>query len=81
VSGGPPVRVDVSADPPALLGPGPRAWALTATSGEVEVTASGEGAGVLIVAVEAAVADGDLAVVRRSRTRYDLTIRSRVSLG
>jgi hypothetical protein len=45
------------------------------------VAASGEGAGVLVVAVEATVADGDLTVVRRSRTRHDLTVTSRVTLG
>src|SRR5579862_5308724 len=80
-TGGAPVRVEVSADPPALLGPGPRAWAVIAASGEVEVTASGEGAGVLVAAVEATVTDGDVTVVRRSRARHDLTVRSRVSLG
>jgi DNA-binding beta-propeller fold protein YncE len=78
---GPPVRVEVSADPPALLGPGPRAWAVTGTSGEVEVTAAGGGAGVLVVAVEAKVTDGGLAVVRRSRARHDLTVKARVSLA
>jgi DNA-binding beta-propeller fold protein YncE len=77
---GPPVRVEVSADPPGLLGPGPRVWAGTATSGEVDVVAAGGGGGVLVVAVEAAVTDGDTPVVRRARARHDLTVKSRVSL-
>jgi DNA-binding beta-propeller fold protein YncE len=79
-SDGPPVRVEVSADPPGLLGPGPRVWACTATSGEVEVVAAGGGGGVLVVAVEATVTDGDTPVVRRARARHDLTVKSRVSL-
>jgi DNA-binding beta-propeller fold protein YncE len=78
---GPPVRVEVSADPPALLGPGPRSWALPMLSGEVEVVAAGGGGGVLVVAVEARVTDGDVAVVRRSRSRHDLTVKSRVRLA
>jgi DNA-binding beta-propeller fold protein YncE len=77
---GPAVRVEVSADPPALLGPGPRAWAVTSTSGAVEVVAAAGGTGVLVVSVEARVADGDLALVRRARARHDLTVKSRVSL-
>ncbi|HZQ58283.1 MAG TPA: thioredoxin-like domain-containing protein [Acidimicrobiales bacterium] len=80
-SGGPPVRVEVSADPPALLGPGPRVWVLASLSGEVDVVAAGGGGGVLVVGVEARVTDGDVAVVRRSRTRHDLTVRARVSLA
>jgi len=80
-SGGPPVRVEVSADPPALLGAGPRVWALASLSGEVDVVAAGGGGGVLVVGVEAHVTDGDVAVVRRSRTRHDLTVRARVSLA
>ncbi|HVM67346.1 MAG TPA: redoxin domain-containing protein [Acidimicrobiales bacterium] len=79
-SAGPPVRVEVSADPPGLLGPGPRVWACEGTSGEVELVATGGGGGVLVVAVEATVTDGGTPIVRRARARHDLTVKSRVSL-
>jgi DNA-binding beta-propeller fold protein YncE len=73
-SAGPPVQVDVTADPPALLGAGARRWVVGAPSGEVEVRTGPDGAGVLVVTVEARVSDGTLALVRRSRVRLDLTV-------
>jgi NHL repeat len=79
---GPPVRVEVSSDPPSLLAPGPRAWAVAAATGAVEVAVTSTGGtGVLVVAVEARVADDGATLVRRSRTRHDLTVKSRVSLS
>jgi len=71
---GPGVRVSVSADPGTRLGPGPRRWAVEATSGVVDAIAGAVGEGVLIVAVEANVSDGAMVLVRRSRVRHDLTV-------
>ncbi len=73
-AGGPPVQVDVSADPPSLLAAGPRRWALVAGSGTVEVHAGAPGEGVLVVAVEAILAGEGQPPVRRSRIRHDLTV-------
>jgi len=73
-SAGPPVQVDVTADPPGLLGAGPRRWVLGTPVGEVTVQAGPPGAGVLVVAVEARVSDGTLTLVRRSRVRVDLAV-------
>jgi len=72
--GGPPVQVDVSADPPTLLAAGPRRWALDEGTGTVEVTAGEPGEGVLVVAVEATLAGDDDLPVRRSRARHDLVV-------
>jgi DNA-binding beta-propeller fold protein YncE len=71
---GPGVRVSVSADPGTLLAAGPRRWALTETSGEVEVNAGAAGEGLLIVAVEASVDDNGQPLVRRGRARHDFTV-------
>jgi len=72
--GGPPVQVDVTADPASLLGPGPRRWALADAPGTVELTAGAAGSGVIVVAVEANVSDGAMGLVRRSRVRHDVSV-------
>jgi thiol-disulfide isomerase/thioredoxin len=72
--GGPPVQVDVSADPPTLLAAGPRRWALHVGTGTVEVTAGEPGEGVLVVAVQATLTGDDDLPVRRSRARHDLLV-------
>jgi DNA-binding beta-propeller fold protein YncE len=69
-SGGPPVQVDVSADPGTLLGAGPRRWAMTEAGGRVDVTAGAPGEGVVVVELEVAAGSTTL----RSRTRHDLTV-------
>ena len=72
---GPPVRVEVSADPGTLLAPGARSWAFDAASGTVAVVAAAAaGAGVLVVSVEVNVRDEEQATVLRSRVRHDLTV-------
>jgi hypothetical protein len=69
-SGGPPVGVQVSADPGTLLAAGPRRWALGELSGSVELVAGDAGEGVVVVELEVA---ADSTTVR-SRTRHDLTV-------
>jgi sugar lactone lactonase YvrE len=73
-SAGPAVRVNVAADPPALLGPGPRSWALESPDGSVSAVGGTGGEGVLIVEVEVAVCKDTECTVLKGRTRYDLTI-------
>jgi DNA-binding beta-propeller fold protein YncE len=75
-SAGPPVHVAVSAEPPSLLGPGARRWALAATAGAVEVEAGQPGGGMLVVEVEAAVCDEEQRTVLRVRTRHDVTVQA-----
>jgi hypothetical protein len=64
-SQGPPVRVGVSADPPTLLGPGPRSWALAALPAEIDLLLGDAGEGVLEVDISAATCRGDLCTVHR----------------
>jgi thiol-disulfide isomerase/thioredoxin len=64
-SQGPPVRVVVSAEPPTLLGAGPRSWALAALPAEVDVVLGAPGEGVLSIDVAAATCRGDLCTVHR----------------
>jgi len=71
---GPPVRVEVSADPATLLGAGPRRWALDAVSGRVEVPSGLAGEGLLVVELEVAVCDDEASTVLRARTRHDLAV-------
>jgi len=72
-SDGPPVRVDVSAEPGTLLAAGPRRWARHEPASELELRAGRPGEGILVVEVEVAVA-GDVTTVLRGRTRHDLTV-------
>jgi len=71
---GPPVRVEISADPPTLLGPGPRRWALEAVAGAVEVPSGLRGEGMLVLELEVAVCDDEASTVLRARSRHDLTV-------
>lgn len=75
-SAGPAVRVEVSAEPASLLGPGPRSWALDAPSGAVNVTGAAPAEGLLVTSIEVNVCDDQHATVLRARTRHDLTVRA-----
>ena len=72
---GPPVRVSVTADPPSLLGPGPRAWALASLPAEVEINLGTPGEGTLDVDVSAATCTGDVCTVYRRSEERPLTVR------
>ncbi|HVC40951.1 MAG TPA: thioredoxin-like domain-containing protein [Candidatus Saccharimonadales bacterium] len=71
---GPPVHVSVTADPPALLGAGPRSWALDALPVTVEVRLGSPALGVLSVDVIAATCEGDVCMIRRSTREHPLTV-------
>jgi DNA-binding beta-propeller fold protein YncE len=71
---GPPVLVDVSADPGTLLSAGPRRWAVDASTGGVSLSAGLAGEGVLIVEVAVSACNDEVATVIKSRTRHDLTV-------
>lgn len=73
---GPPVRITVEADPPALLGDGPRQWALSAGEGAVEVVTGHPGEGTLTIEVLAAACEDDRCTIRRQRRRHRLTVRA-----
>jgi hypothetical protein len=72
---GPPVRVRIEIDDPALLGEGPRVWALSTAEGTVDVLTGRAGEGMLTVEVRAAACEGDRCTVRRSRRRHRVTVR------
>ena len=71
---GPPVHVNVSADPQTLLGPGPRSWALDGLPVSVEVRLGGGGRGVLTLDVIASTCEGDVCTIRRSTREHSLTV-------
>jgi hypothetical protein len=71
---GPPVRVNVSADPAWLLGPGARSLSLDALPGEVEVTLGRAGDGVLTVDVVAATCHDDVCTFRRNTRHHSLHV-------
>ncbi len=73
-SQGPPVHVNVSADPPSLLGPGPRSWALESLPVNVEVQLAGHGTGVLVVDVIASTCSGDVCTIARVTREHSLTV-------
>jgi thiol-disulfide isomerase/thioredoxin len=71
---GPPLHVNVSADPPTLLGPGPRAWALDSLPVAVDVTLGAAGTGVLVVDVIASTCAGDICTIVRNTREHHLTV-------
>jgi thiol-disulfide isomerase/thioredoxin len=71
---GPPVHVNVSADPPLLLGPGPRSWALLALPVDLELRLGSPGSGVLVVDVIASTCAGDVCTVVRATREHTLTV-------
>jgi hypothetical protein len=71
---GPPVHVNLSADPPSLLGPGPRSWALDTLPIDLEVPLGSPGRGVLTVDLIAATCSGDVCTVARSTNEHPLTV-------
>jgi hypothetical protein len=71
---GPPVRVNLSADPPNLLGSGPRSWALDALPVDLEVRLGTPGSGVLVVDVIASTCSGDVCTIARSTSEHPLTV-------
>jgi hypothetical protein len=68
------VHVNVSADPPSLLGPGPRSWALDSLPVRVEIQLAGHGTGVLIVDVIASTCSGDVCTIARATREHALTV-------
>ncbi len=56
---GPPVRLSISADPPALLAAGPRSWALDTLPATVEILTGTSGDGTLTLDLKAASCTGD----------------------
>jgi thiol-disulfide isomerase/thioredoxin len=75
-STGPPVRVSISADPPALLAAGPRVWALDALPAEVEIRtgAADVGAGVLTIELRAASCLGDVCRLHSRSVETPITL-------
>jgi NHL repeat len=71
---GPPVHINLSADPPSLLGPGPRSWALDTLPIDLEVPLGSPGRGVLTVDLIAATCSGDVCTVARSTNEHPLTV-------
>lgn len=70
-----PVRVVVEADPPTLLGPGPRRWDLAAPAGHVDLVAGAAGTGTLMIDVVASVCVDGECRIERSRRRHPLTVK------
>jgi thiol-disulfide isomerase/thioredoxin len=71
---GPPVHVNVSADPPTLLAAGSRSWALDTLPVAVELRLGSPGSGVLTVDVIASTCQGDVCTIRRSTREHTLTV-------
>jgi hypothetical protein len=71
---GPPVHLNLTADPPKLLGPGPRSWALDALPVSVEVQLGSTGTGVLVVDLIASTCAGDVCTIARSTREHPLTV-------
>lgn len=71
---GPPVHVNVSADPANLLGPGPRSWALETLPVDLELRLGSPGSGILVVDVIASTCTGDVCTVVRATREHQLTV-------
>jgi thiol-disulfide isomerase/thioredoxin len=71
---GPPVHVNVSADPPTLLGAGPRSWALDALPVSLEIRLGQPGSGVLVVDVIASTCKGDVCTIARATREHPITV-------
>jgi thiol-disulfide isomerase/thioredoxin len=71
---GPPVRVHLSADSEALLGPGPRSWALDSLPVSIDVLLGRPGSGVLTLDVIASTCEGDVCTIRRNTVEHALTV-------
>jgi hypothetical protein len=71
---GPPVHVNVSADPPTLLGAGPRSWALESLPVSIEVRLGQPGSGVLAVDVIASTCKGDVCTIARATREHTLVV-------
>ena len=66
--------MNLSADPPALLGAGPRSWALDALPVSLEVRLGQPGSGVLIVDVIASTCKGDVCTIARATREHSLVV-------
>ena len=71
---GPPVRVSVSAEPPSLLGPGPRVWAEESLPVRVDLR-TGRGEGELLLDVQAASCLGQECRLHRRRVTLPVRLR------
>ena len=58
----------------ALLGPGPRSWALDALPASVEIHLGHPGTGVLTVDVIASTCEGEVCTIRRLKREHTLTV-------
>jgi thiol-disulfide isomerase/thioredoxin len=71
---GPPIRLNLTADPPSLLGPGSvTSWSLDRLPADVDVEL-GWGSGRIDADLVAATCSGDVCRVRRSRVAYDVEL-------
>jgi DNA-binding beta-propeller fold protein YncE/thiol-disulfide isomerase/thioredoxin len=75
---GPPVRVSVTADPPGLLGPGPRVWAEESLPVRIELR-TGAGEGEITVDVQAASCLGDECRLHRRRAALPVRLQPGVA--
>jgi thiol-disulfide isomerase/thioredoxin len=73
-SQGPPVHLTLSADPPALLGPGPRVWAFDAPPVAVRARLGAPGTGTIRLDLAIAVCEDDLCTLRRFTRSFDVDV-------
>jgi thiol-disulfide isomerase/thioredoxin/sugar lactone lactonase YvrE len=73
-SQGPPVRVNISADPERLIGAGPRSWALDAIPAEISITLGRAGTGELTVDLIASTCHEDVCTIRRATRHHKLEV-------
>ena len=71
---GPPVHVNVSADPPTLLGAGPRSWALDSLPVSIDLRLGQPGSGTLVVDVIASTCKGDVCTIARATREHALVV-------
>ena len=77
---GPPVRVSVSAEPPSLLGPGPRVWAEESLPVRVDIR-TGRGEGEILLDVQAASCLGQECRLHRRRITLPVRLSSSADGG
>jgi sugar lactone lactonase YvrE len=73
-SDGPPVRVNVAAEPPTLIASGVHSWALDTLPGVVDVVLGEPGDGVLVVDITAATCTDDVCTLVKGARRHPLEV-------
>jgi DNA-binding beta-propeller fold protein YncE len=73
-SQGPPVHLTLSADPPALLGSGPRVWAFDGPPDGVRARLGVRGRGTLRLDLAVAVCENDMCTLRRFGRSFDVDV-------